>query len=169
MGTLDPPQFEFLFKKNHRTWRTLVKGSRFQEKFPYSLKPQTKTLNKRWDGRLQDGFGQGGDKKKRMQRPRIQRENGQIRHMPWMFEILQEFSGRLESYDAGMKQKMVQKTQHVRIGLADLMSFQTFGLPENRMATGYKWFGLKQFCHNTNWAFSGRLKSMLQDTTVTKQ
>lgn len=58
--------------------------------------------------------------------------------MPWMFEILQEFSGRLESYDAGMKQKMVQETQHVRIGLADLMSFQTFGLPENRMATGYK-------------------------------
>lgn len=73
-----------------------------------------------------------------MQRPRIQRENGQIRHMPWMFQMLREFSGRLPAYDAGMKQIMMQKTQHVRIGLADFMSFQPFGLPENRMATGYQ-------------------------------
>jgi len=51
---------------------------------------------------------------------------------------LGELSGRLAAYDAGMKQIMMQKTQHVRIGLADLMSFQPFGLPENRMATGYQ-------------------------------
>ena len=82
-----------------------------------------------------------------MQRPRIQRENGQIRHMPWMFEILREFSGRLAAYDAQRMQRMMQKT-HVRIGLVDLMSFQTFGLPEETewlQATND--LASKQFCH----------------------